>query len=982
MRIKSAIRAMIFLAIAVAASFASSGKAIAEKRVALVIGNSAYSKFRPLKNSVNDAHAVAEALKRAGFDLVQTETDVNSREFYAALSVFSDRAVTADAVVFYYAGHGVEEGHTGYFLPVDVDPADIRHIEFSTAPTTDVVLRALQRSLAPKIVIIDACRTDPTAREIVVGDLSIRTVSTRNGSGSGDERRAGDIRRDAGMLVVYSTASDQVAYDGVGENSPFAEAFVKRLFDSSLSVTDMFHAVASDVDQATDHHQRTNFTDSLVETFRLNIGENDALDWERIRKSINPDDFNTFIKRHPASAHAADAEWKRDVLLQAQHDNEVYQQAKAAAAKAEAEKAAQEESCKNEDGKLTNLAAARDEAGMARLRAGGACRSLSPAIDKALAELHRALGTEACEAERRRIDAAGADFDALRGALIGLSCEAMRAEGRSRLALAEEARRREKDAAEKAVAEACRRETNQIGRIVGMRDESGLAALRDGAQCKMLAPSIDKAFADIRSAKAVIACSAERRQVEASGNSLDALRGALAGLSCDAVRAEAQIRIGKLEDAQRALAAEQAEAATCKQEADLLTRLKAEGGEPGLEALRNEASCANLRPMTEKVIAEVRAAKASAACDAERRGMEAAKSDLDALRGALEGMSCAPVRADAQARLAKLEEAQRVAAATAICQRENEALSKMTADEDETGVSRLRDNGVCAAIKPLAVKAIAQIASAKAKADCESDRRALDLSRNDAAALHDAFDKMTCHSVKMVAAAQIAKLDSDRKLAEIAHEKCESAKDRLEKIDPSVQSARDELVMLRDKGSCSDLRGDIDAKLESVAKQIRDVQNSLARIGCYRRAPSGVFDNATKQSIEVYFLGAHSVGRETRVSLDLLSELEGRDDPKFCAPPASPPGVATGKNPSARPAATGQNAARPAGPAQTQPKVARQRKQPSGDQEAIAPSPQKRQVEQTTVQPVVRNRSKQAKAATVESAMSRPSTSLAPMILP
>src|SRR5712692_8209629 len=82
--------------------------ALAEKRVALVLGNSAYQNVAPLSNPVNDGAVIAAMLKNAGFDVVDSRHDLPALETRRALRDFADRARDADIAVVYYAGHGIE----------------------------------------------------------------------------------------------------------------------------------------------------------------------------------------------------------------------------------------------------------------------------------------------------------------------------------------------------------------------------------------------------------------------------------------------------------------------------------------------------------------------------------------------------------------------------------------------------------------------------------------------------------------------------------------------------------------------------------------------------------------------------------------------------------------------------------------------------------------------------------------------------------
>src|ERR1700757_858355 len=77
--------------------------AFAEKRVALVIANSAYQNVPPLPNPVNDGILIATTLKDAGFDVVDPRHDLSASETRRALRDFSDQARDADIAVIYYA---------------------------------------------------------------------------------------------------------------------------------------------------------------------------------------------------------------------------------------------------------------------------------------------------------------------------------------------------------------------------------------------------------------------------------------------------------------------------------------------------------------------------------------------------------------------------------------------------------------------------------------------------------------------------------------------------------------------------------------------------------------------------------------------------------------------------------------------------------------------------------------------------------------
>jgi uncharacterized caspase-like protein len=93
--------------------------AAADRRVALVIGNSAYKSASTLTNTINDATAIAKLFKSVGFEVVISRNDLGVVDFKRTVREFLLTAETADMAVVYYAGHGIEIGGTNYLIPID-----------------------------------------------------------------------------------------------------------------------------------------------------------------------------------------------------------------------------------------------------------------------------------------------------------------------------------------------------------------------------------------------------------------------------------------------------------------------------------------------------------------------------------------------------------------------------------------------------------------------------------------------------------------------------------------------------------------------------------------------------------------------------------------------------------------------------------------------------------------------------------------------
>lgn len=216
----------------------------AERRVALVIGNSQYQSVPKLANPGNDARAVAEALKTLGFDQVMTRVDLGHDQFIATLREFAREADKADWAVVYYSGHGIEVGGVNYMLPVDARLRADRDVELE-AVDVNKVLATIDRAAKLRIVILDACRDNPFANQIK------RTTATRSVG-----RGLGRVEPGAGTLVVYAAKHGETALDGDGENSPFVTALLARIHTPNLEVRRLFDVVRDDVMERTRGQQQ------------------------------------------------------------------------------------------------------------------------------------------------------------------------------------------------------------------------------------------------------------------------------------------------------------------------------------------------------------------------------------------------------------------------------------------------------------------------------------------------------------------------------------------------------------------------------------------------------------------------------------------------------------------------------------------------------------------------------------------------------
>src|SRR6266478_7894727 len=218
--------------------------AFAEKRVALVLGNSAYQNVAPLSNPVNDGAVIAAKLKEAGFDVVDSRHDLPAAETRRALRDFADAARDADIAVVYYAGHGMEVDGTNYLIPVDAKLERDTDV-YDEALSLERVLVAIEPAKKLRLVILDACRDNPFSRTMK------RTVASRAiGQGLAKVEPSSP-----NMLIAYSAKAGSTAADGDGKNSPFTIALSRHLTTPGLDVRRAFGFVRDDVLKSTGNRQ-------------------------------------------------------------------------------------------------------------------------------------------------------------------------------------------------------------------------------------------------------------------------------------------------------------------------------------------------------------------------------------------------------------------------------------------------------------------------------------------------------------------------------------------------------------------------------------------------------------------------------------------------------------------------------------------------------------------------------------------------------
>ena len=233
-----------FFSALIFASLIACSSAQAEKRVALVIGNSAYKSVPKLGNPANDAGLVGGMLRKAGFDTVDVKQDLNASEMRKALREFGGRTRDADVAVIYYAGHGMEVDGTNYLIPTDAALETDTDV-YDEALPIDRVLVSIEPAKQLRLVILDACRDNPFAKSMK------RTVASR-AIGRGLAKVEPTTPN---TMIAFAAKAGSTASDGDSRNSPFATALADHLPKPGLDLRKAFGFVRDDVLKSTANKQ-------------------------------------------------------------------------------------------------------------------------------------------------------------------------------------------------------------------------------------------------------------------------------------------------------------------------------------------------------------------------------------------------------------------------------------------------------------------------------------------------------------------------------------------------------------------------------------------------------------------------------------------------------------------------------------------------------------------------------------------------------
>jgi uncharacterized protein len=294
--------------------------AVAETRIALVIGNGSYA-TAPLANPKNDAEQMARALKGVGFDVIK-QTDADMATMRQAFIEFSRRLKRQDSVgVFYYAGHAVQVAGQNYLIPIGADISSESEIPVQAVNLQELLGAMKGAASRVKIAILDACRNNPFE-------------SSARGLGRG----LAAVTAPAGTLIAYATAPGEVARDGSDGHSPFTAALTRIIPTPGLEIEEVFKRTRAAVLEATDNQQTPWEHSSLVGQFIFKAKGTapegsgapmargpdtedsqrlaEIADWERIKATGDADAYRRHLKTYPGGAYEEVAHYKITQLEQ------------------------------------------------------------------------------------------------------------------------------------------------------------------------------------------------------------------------------------------------------------------------------------------------------------------------------------------------------------------------------------------------------------------------------------------------------------------------------------------------------------------------------------------------------------------------------------------------------------------------------------------------------------------------------------------
>ncbi|HEY7552921.1 MAG TPA: caspase family protein [Hyphomicrobiaceae bacterium] len=335
---------MVRIALALLLSLLLQPTALAEKRVALVIGIDKYDNLGPqaqLRKARSDAAAVARLLKGIGFDVIARE-DVTRSAFNNQWQDFINKLARGDIAAFYFAGHGVEFGGRSYLLPRDVPnlkPGRDELVRREALSLQEFLADLREKGTRLNVVILDACRDNPFEQG------AERSVGSRRGLAVAEPPPEG-------TFIMYSAGAGESALDQLDDtdrdpNSVYTRHLLPLLKTPGMPLTEVAKQVRVLVRQMAEtvqHRQTPAYYDQVLGRVCLAGGEcgarvtggGAAEAWDRTNDTTSIAALEAFIRRFGDTYYGDLAKVRLTELEQSQAaEKKMEEEAKA---KAEAER--------------------------------------------------------------------------------------------------------------------------------------------------------------------------------------------------------------------------------------------------------------------------------------------------------------------------------------------------------------------------------------------------------------------------------------------------------------------------------------------------------------------------------------------------------------------------------------------------------------------------------------------------------------------
>jgi hypothetical protein len=291
--------------------------ALAVERVALLIGNNQYA-TTPLRNAVNDAKDLSEALKELGFKVIVRE-NASRRDMIEAIREFGASLDGASTALFFYAGHAMQFKERNYLIPIDAAMGSEEDVTFFSVEIGQVFDRMDRARTKFNFIILDACRDNPFAASFKTSSQGLAQMSSPSGT-----------------LVAYATAPGSVAADGYGRNGIYTKHILQNIRTPDLPVEIMFKRVREGVERETRRLQTPWDSSSLKGDFVFNASGARAATaaalpaagpsadvtlqierefWVSVRDSNRPDDIQAYLDKYPNGNFSALARNRLDSLV-------------------------------------------------------------------------------------------------------------------------------------------------------------------------------------------------------------------------------------------------------------------------------------------------------------------------------------------------------------------------------------------------------------------------------------------------------------------------------------------------------------------------------------------------------------------------------------------------------------------------------------------------------------------------------------------